>query len=80
MAGNVDVDVPKLMSGAGHDAMAMAHLTKVRFASLVYCINIFISSSCMRRSHGETTLKQEAHKLRVSVFRLLNQNMRHVSR
>lgn len=31
MAGNVDVDVPKLMSGAGHDAMAMAHLTKVSF-------------------------------------------------
>ncbi|XP_057549473.1 allantoate deiminase 2 isoform X2 [Amaranthus tricolor] len=29
MAGNVDVDVPKLMSGAGHDAMAMAHLTKM---------------------------------------------------
>ncbi|KAH9616576.1 hypothetical protein KSS87_009588 [Heliosperma pusillum] len=28
MAGNVQVDVPKLMSGAGHDAMAMAHLTK----------------------------------------------------
>ncbi|GAB4840932.1 alpha-amylase 2 [Ancistrocladus abbreviatus] len=29
MAGNIDVEVPKLMSGAGHDAMAMAHLTKV---------------------------------------------------
>ncbi|CAO2824203.1 unnamed protein product [Amaranthus hypochondriacus] len=29
MAGNVNVDVPKLMSGAGHDAMAMAHLTKM---------------------------------------------------
>lgn len=29
MAGNVQVEVPKLMSGAGHDAMAMAHLTKI---------------------------------------------------
>lgn len=29
MAGNVEVEVPKLMSGAGHDAMAMAHLTKI---------------------------------------------------
>ncbi|KAL2900681.1 Allantoate deiminase 2 [Bienertia sinuspersici] len=29
VAGNVDVDVPILMSGAGHDAMAMAHLTKM---------------------------------------------------
>lgn len=31
MAGNVEVDVPKLMSGAGHDAMAMSRLTKVSF-------------------------------------------------
>ncbi|XP_048503756.1 allantoate deiminase 2 isoform X2 [Beta vulgaris subsp. vulgaris] len=29
MAGNVEVDVPKLMSGAGHDAMAMSRLTKM---------------------------------------------------
>ena len=29
MAGNVEVEVPKLMSGAGHDAMAMAYLTRV---------------------------------------------------
>uniref|UniRef100_A0A7C8ZXM5 allantoate deiminase n=1 Tax=Opuntia streptacantha TaxID=393608 RepID=A0A7C8ZXM5_OPUST len=29
MAGNVEVEVPKLMSGAGHDAMAMAHLCKI---------------------------------------------------
>lgn len=29
MAGSVEVEVPKLMSGAGHDAMAMAHLTKI---------------------------------------------------
>ncbi|KAK9724642.1 hypothetical protein RND81_05G088900 [Saponaria officinalis] len=30
MAGDVEVNVPKLMSGAGHDAMAMAHLTKMK--------------------------------------------------
>ncbi|XP_074275785.1 allantoate deiminase 2 [Silene latifolia] len=29
MVGDVEIDVPKLMSGAGHDAMAMAHLTKM---------------------------------------------------
>ncbi|KAL8160244.1 hypothetical protein V2J09_001781 [Rumex salicifolius] len=30
LAGNVEeADLPKLMSGAGHDAMAMSHLTKV---------------------------------------------------
>ncbi|XP_058201796.1 allantoate deiminase 2 isoform X4 [Rhododendron vialii] len=29
MAGEVSDDVPVLMSGAGHDAMAMSHLTKV---------------------------------------------------
>lgn len=29
MAGNIEVEVPKLMSGAGHDAMAMAHLTQI---------------------------------------------------
>ena len=29
MAGEVLDDVPVLMSGAGHDAMAMSHLTKV---------------------------------------------------
>ncbi|XP_068655429.1 allantoate deiminase 2-like isoform X2 [Aristolochia californica] len=29
MAGDVHVDVPVLMSGAGHDAMAMSHLTRV---------------------------------------------------
>lgn len=29
MTGEVQDEVPVLMSGAGHDAMAMAHLTKV---------------------------------------------------
>ncbi|KAL9271831.1 Allantoate deiminase-like protein [Drosera capensis] len=29
MAGKVEIEVPMLMSGAGHDAMAMAHLTPV---------------------------------------------------
>ena len=29
MAGEIQGDVPVLMSGAGHDAMAMSHLTKV---------------------------------------------------
>ncbi|GAB2220288.1 hypothetical protein Drorol1_Dr00007932 [Drosera rotundifolia] len=29
MAGKVEIEVPMLMSGAGHDSMAMAHLTKV---------------------------------------------------
>lgn len=29
MAGDIQDDVPVLMSGAGHDAMAMSHLTKV---------------------------------------------------
>ncbi|GMH20494.1 hypothetical protein Nepgr_022335 [Nepenthes gracilis] len=29
MAGDIEVKVPQLMSGAGHDAMAMSHLTKV---------------------------------------------------
>lgn len=29
MTGEIQDDVPVLMSGAGHDAMAMSHLTKV---------------------------------------------------
>ena len=29
MEGEIQGDVPVLMSGAGHDAMAMSHLTKV---------------------------------------------------
>ncbi|GAB2298310.1 hypothetical protein Dimus_032378 [Dionaea muscipula] len=29
MVGDIEIEVPTLMSGAGHDAMAMAHLTKV---------------------------------------------------
>lgn len=31
MLGDIHGDVPILMSGAGHDAMAMSHLTKVRY-------------------------------------------------
>ena len=38
MAGEVLDDVPVLMSGAGHDAMAMSHLTKVCCFSLQYDI------------------------------------------
>ena len=29
MAGDIQDETPTLMSGAGHDAMAMSHLTKV---------------------------------------------------
>ena len=29
MAGDIQDETPALMSGAGHDAMAMSHLTKV---------------------------------------------------
>jgi hypothetical protein len=29
MAGEIQDEIPALMSGAGHDAMAMSHLTKV---------------------------------------------------
>lgn len=29
-------DVPVLMSGAGHDAMAMSHLTKVSYTQTLY--------------------------------------------
>lgn len=31
MEGDIQEEVPTLMSGAGHDAMAMSHLTKVSF-------------------------------------------------
>ena len=35
MPSDIHGDVPILMSGAGHDAMAMSHLTKVRY--LMHC-------------------------------------------
>ena len=31
MDGDIQSEVPVLMSGAGHDAMAMSHLTKVTY-------------------------------------------------
>jgi len=35
MEGDIQDEVPTLMSGAGHDAMAISHLTKVtHFCSL----------------------------------------------
>ena len=35
--------------------------------------------SWMRLSHGETTSKQEAHKLKISIIGIFNPSMRHVS-
>ena len=39
MSGGIEDEIPQLMSGAGHDAMAMSHLTKVfyfdKFESIV---------------------------------------------
>ena len=39
-----------------------------------------IICSSVRPSHGETTSKQEVHKLKVSVIRLFDSSMKHVSR
>ena len=38
MEGDIQDEVPTLMSGAGHDAMAMSHLTKV--TSLSFCMEV----------------------------------------
>lgn len=45
MEGDIQDEVPTLMSGAGHDAMAMSRLTKVSnlFHPFFFCIS-FISS------------------------------------
>lgn len=36
MDGDIQDEVPTIMSGAGHDAMAMSHLTKVTYLFLMY--------------------------------------------
>lgn len=36
MAGEIQDEIPALMSGAGHDAMAISHLTKVCLFSLLH--------------------------------------------
>lgn len=36
MEGDIQDEVPTLMSGAGHDAMAISHLTKVTFLLLLF--------------------------------------------
>lgn len=50
MPGLIQGDVPVLMSGAGHDALAMSHLTKVlqSFPSLVL-MRFSDSSACWVR-------------------------------
>lgn len=41
MEGDIQDEVPTLMSGAGHDAMAISHLTKVtHFCSLSVCFDM----------------------------------------
>ena len=47
MAGEIRDDVPVLMSGAGHDAMAMSHLTKVCVHSrlLRVCLTVIFNFS-----------------------------------
>lgn len=48
MEGDIQDEVPTLMSGAGHDAMAMSHLTKVShlfcFESQYFFMLVFSSS------------------------------------
>lgn len=46
MVGPIHEDVPVLMSGAGHDAMAISHLTKVHclfaFLNLIWQVNFMV--------------------------------------
>lgn len=43
MVGEIQDEVPVLMSGAGHDAMAMSHLTKVCI-QLIYRLSLKLYS------------------------------------
>lgn len=44
MEGDIQEEVPTLMSGAGHDAMAMSRLTKVSHPFLLFSLYKFTSS------------------------------------
>lgn len=44
MEGDIQDEVPTLMSGAGHDAMAMSRLTKVYHPFLLFSVYKFTSS------------------------------------
>jgi hypothetical protein len=44
MEGDIQDEVPILMSGAGHDAMAMSRLTKVLTSFLFLSVYSFVSS------------------------------------
>lgn len=39
-------DIPVLMSGAGHDAMAMSHLTKVSYTRTLYFTTLDVIFFC----------------------------------
>ena len=38
MEGDIQDEVPTLMSGAGHDAMAISHLTKVTYLCILFVV------------------------------------------
>lgn len=50
MVGEIQEEVPVLMSGAGHDAMAISHLTKV--CSLIFVPQLFQVLVLHLHQHG----------------------------
>ena len=54
ITGEIQDEVPVLMSGAGHDAMAMSHLTK---ASSFILHELFVKFSCSYNNHIHGALR-----------------------
>eukprot|EP00262_Sarcandra_glabra_P015621 TRINITY_DN4870_c0_g1_i1.p1 TRINITY_DN4870_c0_g1~~TRINITY_DN4870_c0_g1_i1.p1 ORF type:complete len:494 (+),score=74.12 TRINITY_DN4870_c0_g1_i1:22-1482(+) len=68
MIGDIQVDVPVLMSGAGHDAMAMSHLTKVGML-FVRC------SGGISHSPAEHVLDDDVWAAGLALLQFLETNM-----